>query len=67
MGETIRIELPEPHYTLFDAQRSGQPEIIVVNDALLSFQHTEIFPWHLEIAIDAKDLAENGMPDARGK
>jgi|SRR6267142_274604 len=62
MGEQIRIELPEPHYTLFDAQRSGKPEIIVVNDALLCFQHTEIFPWHLEITIDATDLAQNGMP-----
>lgn len=39
MGEQIRIELPEPHYTLFDAVRSGKPEIIVVNDALLAFRH----------------------------
>jgi len=62
MGEQVRIELPEPHYTLFDAVRSGKPEIIVVNDALLTFRHTDIFPWHLEVTIDARDLADNGMP-----
>ena len=58
----VRIVLPEPHYTLFDANRNDLPEVIVVNDALLSFQHTEIFPWHLEVNIQAKYLAEKGMP-----
>ena len=58
----IHIVLPEPHYTLFDTMRSDLPEIIVVNDALLGFQHIEVFAWHLEITIDAKFLAENGMP-----
>ena len=58
----VRIVLPEPHYTLFDANRNDLPEVIVVNDSLLSFQHTEIFPWHLEVTIQAEDLAEKGMP-----
>lgn len=58
----LRVVLPEPHYTLFDSNRNDLPEVIVVNDALLSFQHPEVFPWHLEVNIQAEDLAENGMP-----
>ena len=61
-NEYVRITLPEPNYTLFDADRSGLPEIVVVNEALLGFQHTKVFPWHLEVTIEANDLAEQGMP-----
>jgi len=60
--EYVRITLPEPNYTLFNADRSGLPEVVVVNEALLSFQHTEVFAWHLQVTIEAKDLAEQGMP-----
>jgi len=60
----VRIIVPEPHYTLFNATRDELPEIIVVNDALLSFPHADIFPWYLRITIEAHDLAENGMPTA---
>jgi hypothetical protein len=24
--------------------------------------HRDFFPWHLKVTVDAKDLAENGMP-----
>jgi hypothetical protein len=58
----IRIIVPEPHYTLFNTSRNDLPEVIVVNDALLAFQHTEIFPWHLEVTIQAEALADEGMP-----
>ena len=58
----VRVVIPEPHYTLFDSNRNDLPEVIVVNDALLSFLHTEVFPWHLEVNIQAEDLAEKGMP-----
>jgi hypothetical protein len=60
--EKIRITVPEPHYTLFNSVRSDLPEVIVVNDALLAFQHTDIFPWHLEVTIQAEELAGEGMP-----
>ena len=59
-----RVAPPEPHYTLFNATRNDLPEVIVVNDALLSFRHTEAFPWHLEVTIRAEELAEQGMPTA---
>lgn len=59
---SVRIVLPEPHYTLFNTQRSGQPEVICVNDALLAFEHAQVFPWHLEVTIHARELGENGMP-----
>ena len=62
MSDTVRIVVPEAHYTLFNTTRAELPEVVVVNDALLSFIHTKIFPWHLEITIDAKALAEHGMP-----
>jgi hypothetical protein len=62
MSEQVRIELPKDHYTLFNATRDGLPEVICVNDALLSFVHTDIFPWHLRVRLDAKELADNGMP-----
>jgi hypothetical protein len=62
MSREIRITLPQPHYTLFDCQRNQLPEIILVNDSLLSFKHLDVFPWHLRIEIDAKELVLNGMP-----
>jgi hypothetical protein len=62
MSERVSIDLPEDHYTLFNATRDELPEVICVNDALLSFVHTNIFPWHLRVRLDAKALAENGMP-----
>ena len=62
MSDTVTIDIPEPHYTLFNTTRADLPEIIVVNDALLRFVHTDIFPWHLEITIEAAQLADNGMP-----
>jgi hypothetical protein len=61
-GELRALIIPEAHYTLFNAEREGLPEVIVVNDALLSFPHNDIFPWHLRISINAYDLAKNGMP-----
>lgn len=62
MPDQVSISLPEPHYTLFDAKRDGLPEVILVNDALLAFPHTEIFPWHLCITLEAKELIESGIP-----
>lgn len=62
MDEQITIEVPIPHYTLFNAKRDGKSEIVVVNDALLSFAHIKIFPWHLCVTVEAKHLIENGMP-----
>src|SRR6218665_1228012 len=35
----VHIVVPEPHYTLFDSTRNDLPEVIVVNDALLTLQH----------------------------
>jgi hypothetical protein len=61
----ITIDLPEPHYTLFDSQRDGLPKVIVVNDALLTFRHTDIFPWHLCVTLEVKELVENGMPSPK--
>jgi hypothetical protein len=58
----VRVVVPEAHYTLFNGQRSGLPEVIVVNDALMRFAEIEIFPWHLRVEMQAKDLIENGMP-----
>lgn len=61
-GETVTLEVPKPHYTLFKNVRDGMPEVIVVNDALLSFSHGSIFPWHLRVELEAIELVENGMP-----
>ena len=60
--DSVTIVVPEPHFTLFNGQRDGLPEVVVVNDALLSFDHTEIFAWHLEVTLHAVDLVDNGMP-----
>jgi hypothetical protein len=64
-GEVRALIIPEAHYALFNAEREGLPEVIVVNEALLRFPHNDIFPWHLRISIDALDLAENGMPTSQ--
>ena len=58
----VEISIPAPLYTLFDATRSGKPEVVVVNEALLAFPHAEVFSWHLRITLDARELVENGMP-----
>ena len=59
---TVSIKVPEPHYTLFNTSRSELPEVIVVNDARLAFQHNDICAWHLCVTLHVKDLIENGMP-----
>lgn len=43
--DTVTIEVPKPLHTLFNAKRNGLPEVLVVNRALLSLQHAEIFAW----------------------
>ena len=58
----VSIEIPKPHYTLFNCSRSDLPEVIVVNDSLLAFAHHDIFAWHLCVTLEAKELIENGMP-----
>jgi hypothetical protein len=60
--KTARIEPPEPVFTLFDSSRKDLPEVVFVNEALLSFEHLEIFPWHLSVEIDYTEFAEKGMP-----
>lgn len=63
-NQTTTITVPEPSYALIDTKREGKPEVLVVNQALLSFAQIEIFPWHLCLWIEAQDLVENGMPSS---
>jgi Family of unknown function (DUF695) len=58
----VEIDVPQAKFTLFDATRSGKPEVVVVNEALLAFLHLEVFPWHLLVTLEATELVENGMP-----
>ena len=62
MAETLRLDLPEPHFTLFNSTREGTPAVIVVNEALLSFPRPDVFPWHLRVVLEASELIDNGMP-----
>ncbi len=59
---TVVVSIPEPIYTLFNSKRAGMAEVIVVNEALLSFVHAEIFPWFLCVTLEARELVEDGMP-----
>ena len=59
---TVTIDIPEPYFTVFNCSRSGMPEVIVVNRALLAFPYNEIFAWHLCITLEVEELIENGMP-----
>ena len=59
---TVTLDIPEPYYSLVKTTRGGLPEIIVINSALLTFRHIEIFPWHLKVTMFAEHLIENGMP-----
>ena len=58
----IKVEPPEPIYTLFNTTRKGLPEVIFVNEALLGFKHVEIFPWYLSIQLTYTEFADNEMP-----
>ena len=60
--EQVTFDPPEPIYTLFDTSRDDLPEIVVVNEALLSFTFTNIFPWHLYVEIGYHEVADNEMP-----
>jgi hypothetical protein len=61
----VTVVIPKPHYTLFDSKRDGLPEVIVVNEALLSFAHSVVFPWHLCVTLEASEIIENGMPSPK--
>jgi hypothetical protein len=65
MASDIRVTIPDPHYSLIDTSRGDMPAVVVVNDAVFSFSHKDVFPWHLEISIEVADVAENGMPTSR--
>src|SRR5688572_33287 len=65
MASDTKVAIPEPHYSLLDTSRDDMPAVVVVNDALLSFEHKDLFEWHLEIAIEAIELGERGMPTSR--
>jgi hypothetical protein len=58
----VEIEYPEPEYALFETSLEGMPAIVVVNAALQSFPHPDVFAWHLSIQINANKMAEQGMP-----
>ena len=60
--QRARVVLPDPHYTLVDATRGDLPEVLAINDALLYFVERQIFPWHLRVTLNARQLVENGMP-----
>src|SRR5689334_12733155 len=60
--DTVSIEVPNASYTFANRKRDGLPEVLVVNEALLIFPHTDIFPWHLRVELRAQDLADQGLP-----
>lgn len=56
------IILPQQREVLMTTKRDGLAEVIAVNEALLSFPHSTIFPWYLCVTLEAKELIDNGMP-----
>jgi hypothetical protein len=60
--QAVNIQIPKPHYSLFETERAGLPAIVVVNDTLLSFAETDIFPWSLSVSLQIAEKSDNGMP-----
>jgi hypothetical protein len=58
----VTIAYPEPFYSVFNTSRGALPAVVVVNAALREFAHRDLFPWHLYVTIDARELADRGMP-----
>lgn len=58
----VCIDIPKPHFTIFEGNRDGKFEVIVVNDALLAFAYPDVFAWHLCVTLVAEEVLENGMP-----
>ncbi|MGZ8290133.1 MAG: DUF695 domain-containing protein [Telluria sp.] len=58
----VEISIPQTRETMLKASRNGMLEILSANEALAGFAHTPIFPWHLAVAMTAKELVEEGMP-----
>jgi uncharacterized protein DUF695 len=65
MPEKVHARIPRARYAPLGGSRDGMPVVLIVNQALLDFPHRKVFPWHLKITIEAKAVAENGMPTAR--
>ena len=64
-AETVNIRIPEPHFTLFNAQREGMAEVIVVNDALLAVQPTSraaVKVWSFAEVISRFRVILNSVP-----
>lgn len=58
----VRIVLPEESYTLIEYKEEDLPCIAAINSGLVSFEHQDIFRWHLSVIIDFEELVDNGMP-----
>lgn len=56
----MTISRPQQRDVLLKAKRDGLEEVIVVNEALLSFAHPTIFSWYLCVTLEAKDMIDNG-------
>lgn len=56
------MKIPPPIYTLIDTERDGMPAVVMVNQALLGFEHPGDFSWHLVISLTPRAFAANGMP-----
>lgn len=61
----FKVTIPRENYSLLEFNHEGLPGIAVVNTSLKKFKSKEIFPWHLSLTIDLKDLIENGMPSKK--
>ncbi|NGZ88630.1 DUF695 domain-containing protein [Duganella aceris] len=63
--DQVEISIPDEVEELFNVRRDGLPEVIAINEGLLSFPHHSIFPWYLCITLEAQYLIDNGMPSPR--
>jgi hypothetical protein len=55
-------KVPAPCYSVFDTSRGSELAVVVVNSALRLFDERSAFSWHLELTIECRMLAANGMP-----
>lgn len=62
MSDNISIPAVPADNAVFQTERDGRPEVLVVNKALHNFAYPDLFRWHLSVAIPAKAVDDNGMP-----
>ena len=56
----ITVIIPKEQYKVIEFIQDEMPGVAAINYALKTFEHRDVFAWHLSIMFDLQDLIDNG-------